>query len=77
MRSAARADVRTTQRSKPDESSGYRVLMNWLINWLRKVTDKRYRRAQRKRRMEQRLRAQGHSRNYARAVVAQRFGVLN
>jgi hypothetical protein len=47
--------------------------MNWLINWLHKVTDKRYRRAQRKRAMERALRAHGHSRNYARAVVAQRF----
>jgi hypothetical protein len=49
MRSAARATVRTTRGSRPDESRSYRTLMNWLINWLGKVTDKRYRRAQRKR----------------------------
>ena len=46
MRSAARAAVRTTQGSKPEESSSYRTVIRWLINWVQKVTDKRYRRAQ-------------------------------
>ena len=44
MRSAARAAVRTTQGSKPEESSSYRTVIRWLINWVQKVTDKRYRR---------------------------------
>jgi uncharacterized protein YoaH (UPF0181 family) len=47
--------------------------MTALINWLRKLTDRRYRRAQRKRAMERALRAQGHSSGYAKTVVAQRF----
>ena len=47
--------------------------MNWLINWLRKVTAKRYRRAMHKRAMERALLGQGHSRNYAKTAVAQRF----
>lgn len=44
MRSAARVAVRTTQGSKPEESSSYRTVIRWLINWVQKVTDKRYRR---------------------------------
>ena len=46
MRSAARVAVRMTQGSKPEESSSYRTVIRWLINWVQKVTDKRYRRAQ-------------------------------
>ena len=48
--------------------------MTALLSWLRKVFDQRYRLAVRKRRMERRLRAQGHSANYAKAVVSQHFG---
>jgi hypothetical protein len=47
--------------------------MDWLINLLRRLTDRRYRRALRKREMERALRAQGYGRRDAKAKVAENF----
>jgi hypothetical protein len=51
--------------------------MGWLMDKLHRIfggtTDRRHRMAMRKRAMERRLREQGHSAGYARAVVSRRF----